>query len=221
MRNRDKIFVMVVDDHILMREGLKQLLELEEDIEVISQAGNGEEALDKILQDEPDVILLDINMPQMTGIDVLRRMKDLGLNSKVIMLTIHDDREYLFETMKIGANGYVLKDSDADSLIKAIRNVIKGKTYIQPSIASMLVDGMNKDDNEQDDEVKKIESLTKREYEVLMLIAEGLNNKDIASKLFISEKTVKNHVSSIFKKIEVNDRIQAAIFAFKNNIKKI
>ena len=215
------IDVMIADDHVLMREGLKQLLELETDIDVIAQAGDGEEVIEQALEHTPDVVLLDINMPKMNGIDVLRRFKDLGIKSKVIMLTIHEDREYLFETMKIGANGYVLKDSDADSLIKAIRGVNKGQTYIQPSIASLLMEDMDKQDEESNNELLKIQSLTKREYEVLTLIAEGLNNRDIANRLYISEKTVKNHVSSILKKLEVNDRIQAAIFAFKTNIKKI
>ena len=215
------ITVMIADDHVLMREGLKQLLQLEDDIDVIAQAGDGEEAIRTALEYEPDVILLDINMPKMNGIDVLRRLKDLGSKSKIIMLTIHEDKEYLLETMKIGANGYVLKDSDADSLIGAIRDVNGGGTYIQPSIASLLVEGISGNDKELNKDLLKIESLTKREYEVLTLIAEGLNNKDIADKLYISEKTVKNHVSSIFKKIGVNDRIQAAIFAFKTNIKKI
>jgi len=218
--NNKRIAVMLVDDHKLLRQGLKQILELEEDIDVVAQAGNGEEAIEKAQQYNPDVILLDINMPKVNGIETLRRLKDLGINSKVIMLTIYDDREYLFETMKIGANGYVLKDSDADSLIKAIKDVKRGKTYIQPSIASVLVEELN-EKTKKDGDYAKIESLTKREYEVLTLVAEGLNNKEIANRLYISEKTVKNHVSNIFKKIKVNDRIQAAIFAFKNNIKKI
>lgn len=218
--NEKNITVMIADDHVLLREGLKQLLELEDDIDVIAQAGDGEEVIEKAQKNNPDVILLDINMPKTNGIEALRRLKDLGIDSKIIMLTIHDDREYLLETMKIGANGYVLKDSDGDSLIKAIRDVNKGKKYIQPSIASFLLEELDNKDNE-DGDYAKIKSLTKREYEVLTLIAEGLNNKDIANKLFISEKTVKNHVSNIFKKIEVNDRIQAAIFAFKNNIKKL
>ncbi|MCF6459819.1 response regulator [Clostridium sp. Cult3] len=220
MSNKN-ITVMIADDHVLMSEGIKQILELETDIDVIAQAVDGEEAIERAIKYSPDVILLDINMPKMNGIDVLRRFKDLGVKSNVIMLTIHEDREYLRETLKIGANGYVLKDSDADSLIKAIRDVNEGKTYIQPSIASLLLNDINNANKEKNKDFQKIESLTKREYEVLTLIAEGLNNKDIAEKLYISEKTVKNHVSSIFKKIEVNDRIQAAIFAFKNNIKKI
>lgn len=213
------ITIMIADDHLLMSEGIKQILELETDIDVIAQAEDGEEAIEKAVKYNPDVILLDINMPKMNGIDVLRRLKDLGVKSDVIMLTIHEDREYLRETIKIGADGYVLKDSDADGLIKAIRDVNNGKTYIQPSIASLLVNDIGR--VEENSDFQRIESLTKREYEVLILIAEGLNNKDIADKLYISEKTVKNHVSSIFKKLDVNDRIQAAIFAFKNNIKKL
>lgn len=218
--NDNRITVMIADDHVLLREGLKQILELEDDIEVVAQAGDGEEAIEKAQEYDIDVILLDINMPKTNGIETLRRLKDLGIRSKIIILTIHEDREYLFETMKIGANGYVLKDSDADGLIKAIKDVNDGKTYIQPSIASILVEELN-DKERKDSNYEKIESLTKREYEVLILVAEGLNNKEIANKLFISEKTVKNHVSNIFKKIKVNDRIQAAIFAFKNNIKKL
>ena len=220
MKNKD-ITVMLADDHVLMRQGIKQILELEDDIDVIAQAGDGEETVEKAVDLNPDVILLDINMPKLNGIEVLRRFKDLGVASKVIMLTINDDREYLYETMKIGANGYVLKDSDVDSLIKAIRDVHMGKTYIQPSIASMLVTEMNSKDKSVNKDLLKIKSLSKREYEVLTLVAEGLNNKEIADRLFISEKTVKNHVSNIFKKIDVNDRIQAAIFAFRTNIKKI
>lgn len=218
MENKN-ITVFLVDDHELIREGIKQLLELGGDIDVVGQASNGEEAIQMILKYRPDVVLLDINMPKMNGIDVLRRLKDLGVKSKIIMLTIHKDREYLLEAMKIGADGYVLKDSDAEGLLRAIRNVKNGKTYIQPSIASLLVEDVN--NKEANGDAMKIDSLTKREYEVLTLIAEGLSNKDIADKLYISEKTVKNHVSNIFKKLEVNDRIQAAIFAFKNSIKKI
>ncbi|NLJ97825.1 MAG: response regulator transcription factor [Tissierellia bacterium] len=212
---------MIADDHSLMREGLKQLLELEVNIDVVAQAGDGKEALSQALKYNPDVVLLDINMPKMNGIEVLRRFRDLGIESKVIMLTIHEDREYLFETMNMGANGYILKDSDANSLIKAIKSVNNGGTYIQPSIKSILSDRRTNIDKESNEELLKVKSLTNREYEVLTLIAEGLNNRKIAERLYISEKTVKNHVSSIFKKLEVNDRIQAAIFAFKTNIKKL
>lgn len=218
--NKKQIKVLIADDHALMRQGLKQILELEDNIEIIAQASNGEEAIHETQTHKPDVILLDINMPKLNGIEALRRLRSMGVESKVIILTIHDDKEYLYETLNIGANGYVLKDADSDSLVKAINDVMDGKSYIQPSIANLLVSEIRSKENKSEDEIK-IEALTKREYEVLTLIAEGLNNKEIAARLFISEKTVKNHVSNIFRKIDVSDRIQAAIFSFKNNIKKL
>lgn len=212
-----KISILVVDDHSLMRQGLKQILELEKDFEVIGQAGDGEEAIVKVQSLKPDIVLLDINMPKLNGIHTLRRLKDIDSTIKVIMLTFHEDKEYLFETINLGANGYVLKDAESDSLINAIRDVYDGNSYIHPSVATDLVKEFNKRGTKDDEATR----LTKREYEVLTLIAEGLNNREIAFNLFISEKTVKNHVSSIFKKINVNDRTQAAIYAYKNNIKKI
>jgi len=214
------IKVLIVDDHSLMRQGLKKIIEMEKDIDVIGLAEDGEIAIQKCVELKPDVVLLDINMPNMNGIQALRRIKDMGLNSKVIMLTIHDDREYLLETVNIGAEGYVLKDADSTSLIKAIRTVNQGNSYIHPTLADELVKRYNNKDGDKNSGTSK-GKLTRREYEVITLIAEGLNNKEIAEKLFISEKTVKNHVSNIFKKINVNDRTQAAIYAFKHNIKKL
>ncbi|KAB3532867.1 response regulator transcription factor [Alkaliphilus pronyensis] len=216
----EKIKLLLVDDHSLVRQGLKQILELEEDLEIIGQAGDGEEAIAKVQTLKPDVVLLDINMPRLNGIQALRRLKDMNKTIKIIMLTFHEDQEYLFETLNLGANGYVLKDAESESLIKAIRDVHKGSSYIHPSLATILASEISK----RDFSYSKLNSsvkLTRREYEVLTLIADGLNNKEIASSLFISEKTVKNHVSNIFKKINVNDRTQAAIYAYKQNIKKI
>jgi DNA-binding NarL/FixJ family response regulator len=218
--NKAKIKVLIADDHSLMRQGLRQILELEEDIEVVDVAVDGEDAIKKSQLLKPHIILMDINMPKMNGIQALRRLKDMGVDGKVIMLTIHEDKEYLFETINIGASGYVLKDAESSSLIKAIRDVHAGESYIHPSLAASLVKEFNKKGKMDEDEFKK-ERLTRREYEVLSLIAEGKNNKEIADTLFISEKTVKNHVSNIFKKIDVNDRTQAAIYAYKHNIKKI
>ncbi|WP_427338930.1 response regulator [Caloranaerobacter sp. DY30410] len=217
---KKQITVLIVDDHSLMRQGLKQILELESDIKVIGQASNGEEAINMTLEYKPDVVLLDINMPLMNGIEALRRLKDIGVDSKIVMLTIHDDREYLYETLNIGADGYVLKDADSETLIKAIRDVYRGKSFIQPSLATYLAKEY-KVANRGSDKSSVKDVLTRREYEVLTLIAEGLNNKEIAERLYISEKTVKNHVSNIFRKINVNDRIQAAIYAYRNNIKKL
>ncbi|WDV47293.1 response regulator transcription factor [Clostridiaceae bacterium M8S5] len=212
------ITIMIADDHALMRQGLKQILELEDDIKVIEETKDGEETIQRCLEIKPDVVLLDINMPKLSGIEVLRRLKDIGIDTKIIMLTIHNDVEYLSETLNIGADGYVLKDAESSTLINAIRNVMGGSRFIQSSIANLLSQRYKNDD---DGLAGNKKNLTKREYEVITLIAEGLNNKEIAKRLFISEKTVKNHVSNIFKKIEVTDRIQAAIFAYKNNIKKI
>ncbi|MCK8061011.1 MULTISPECIES: response regulator transcription factor [unclassified Fusibacter] len=209
-----KIEVMIADDHALMREGLKQLLGLDENLVITGLAAGGEETIELCKKLEPDVLLLDINMPVVNGIQALKRIKEMGLDVKVIMLTIHDDAQYLLETMSLGASGYLLKDVDADSLMMAIKKVYEGGTYIQPVLANHLVKGYGAMKDEK-------QILTNREYEVITLIAEGLNNKDIAETLFISEKTVKNHVSNIFKKINVTDRTQAAIYAFKHNIKKI
>jgi len=210
------IKILIADDHSIVREGLKQLLELEKDFEVIGQASNGLETIQMVKELNPDVLLLDINMPVMNGIKALKQMKEEDVKTKTIILTIHEEREYLLETIQLGAIGYVLKDSDSLSLGKAIRDAYRGESYIQPKLAAELVREFNKPKiNRMSYECE----LTQREYEVLTQIAEGMNNKDIASKLFISEKTVKNHVSSIFRKIDVNDRTQAAIYAFKHNIK--
>lgn len=213
-----RIKILIADDHSLVREGLMKILELEEDFEVVGQASNGLETIERIKELNPDVLLLDINMPVMGGLATLRKINEEKIKIKTVMLTIHEAREYLMETMELGALGYVLKDSDSQSLSKAIRDAYIGESYIQPKLAANLVKefSVNKSSRE-----KTNNELTKREYEVLSLIAEGLNNKNIAERLFISEKTVKNHVSSIFRKINVNDRTKAAIYAFKNNIRAI
>lgn len=215
-----KINVLIADDHALVRQGLKQIIELEPDIKVIGLAADGEEAVLKTQQLNPDVVLLDISMPKQNGIQTLRRLKDMDSSIKIIMLTFHEDREYLFETINLGANGYVLKDAESESLIKAIRDVYQGLNYIYPTLATELVKEFNRRE-EKSQKRNNEDELTRREYEVLTLLAEGINNKEIGDCLFISEKTVKNHVSNIFKKINVNDRTQAAIYAYKHNIKKI
>ena len=214
-----KIKVVIVDDHALIREGIKKLLELEESFEIQALAGDGYEALEVIKAQKPDVVLLDINMPNMNGIDCLKQIKSDFPETKVIMLTIHEDAEYLIETINIGAEGYVLKDADVSSLIKAIQKVVQGEVYIHPTLSGILVREYKSKNKNLDDVMGN--NLTKREYEVIRLISRGYNNKEIAVELFISEKTVKNHVSNIFKKIKVTDRTQAALYAIKHNITKI
>ncbi|TCT12253.1 LuxR family two component transcriptional regulator [Natranaerovirga pectinivora] len=210
------INILIADDHSMIREGLKQLIELEDDIRVIAQAGDGKETIEKIVKCNPDVILLDINMPIMNGLQVLKELKKEKIDAKVLVLTIHNEVEYLYKAVEIGVQGYVLKDSESDVLISAIRSINQGDTYIQPNMASLLFKRMNVKESEKKYNFNN--DLTRREIEVLKLITEGLLNKEIAHNLNISEKTVKNHVSNIFKKIDVSDRTQAAVYAIKKNI---
>ncbi|WP_024834206.1 response regulator [Ruminiclostridium josui] len=214
----NKIRVMIADDHAMVRQGLKTILELEEDICVVSQASNGEEAVAMSKKIKPDIILMDINMPVINGIQAIKMLKEEPENYKIIVLTLHQDREYLFKTLQLGCEGYVLKDAESSVLIDAIRSVYRDQTYIQPNMTGELVKEFNRVTlYEQDKSI--VNNLTNREVEVLKLIAEGMINKEIAKTLYISEKTVKNHISNIFKKLDVNDRTQAAIYAFKHNIK--
>ncbi|MCM1173459.1 MAG: response regulator transcription factor [Blautia sp.] len=213
----ETIKVMIADDHNLMREGIKQLLELDGTIEVIAEAGDGEECLEKLKEYNPDILLLDINMPLKNGIEVLQKLKEDNFDVKVLMLTLHNEVEYLIKAVDHGVDGYLMKDSQSSELKKAIYMVLSGKTYIQPSLIPELNFRLANRDVEKD----KIEFLTKRELEVLIQVANGMSNKEIALNLDISERTVKNHISNIFKKIDVSDRTQAAVFAIRNNIIKV
>lgn len=213
------IKVMLADDHSMIREGLKQLLEFDGSIQVIAQAGDGEECLRKLCQVYPDVLLLDINMPKKNGIEVLQEIRDksTGYDIKVLILTVHNEVEYLLKAVDIGVDGYILKDSGSAELKKAINSIVEGESYIQPS----LIPALNSRLISRDTDKEKIDSLTKRELEVLIQVANGMFNKEIALALDISERTVKNHISNIFKKIEVSDRTQAAVFAIRNDIIKL
>ena len=211
------IRIMITDDHSMIREGLKNLLELEGDIEVVAEAENGIECLDKLDDVNPDVLLLDINMPKMNGLEVLQNLKERKSKVKVLVLTVHNETEYLMKAVDIGINGYVLKDSESSELKKAIFAIAEGENYIQPS----LIPALNNKMIEKNEDELKIDSLTKREVQVLKELAVGKFNRDIAKEMEIRERTVKNHISSIFKKLDVTDRTQAAVFAIKNNLIKI
>lgn len=206
--------IVIADDHSMIREGLKQLLEMDGGVEVIAEAGNGMECLEVLEKVIPQVLLLDINMPVMNGLEVLKKIKKENMDIKVIILTVHNEIEYLLKAVEFGIDGYILKESDSSELRKAIFNVISGETYIQPNLIPLL----NAKMVERDIEKEKIDLLTKRELEVLKLLSVGLCNKEIGEKLNISERTVKNHISNIFKKIEVTDRTQAAVFSIKNKL---
>jgi len=208
------INIMITDDHSMIREGLKQLLELEGDYKVIAEASDGLECLSKLETITPDILLLDINMPNCNGLEVLERLRDRKSKVKVLVLTVHNEVEYLIKATDIGINGYVLKDSSSEELKTAINAILQGETYIQPS----LIPAMNARMVARDSDQEMLDSLTRRELDVLKNLSVGMYNKEIAQKLDISERTVKNHVSNIFKKICVADRTQAAIFAIRNNL---
>lgn len=212
---KNKLEIIIADDHMMIREGLKQLLELDGTMKVIAEANDGEECLNLLNKKiHPDILLLDINMPKKNGIEVLEHIKQNKIPVKVLILTVHNEVEYLLKAVDIGIDGYLLKDSSYDELKEAIDVVISGNTYIQPSLLPALNESM--EDYALDKE--KIDLLTNREIDVLRLISEGCSNKKISDELTISERTVKNHISHIFRKIDVEDRTQAAVFAIRNKI---
>ena len=215
--NNMAVKIMIADDHSMIREGLKNLLELDGDIQVIAEAVDGEDCLEKLQLVKPDVLLLDINMPKKNGLEVLKSLKSRRSKLKVLVLTVHNETEYLMKAVDIGVNGYVLKDSESAELKKAIFTVADGETYIQPS----LIPALNAKMIETNKDAEKIKSLTKRELDVLKLLAVGMFNKEVGKRLEISEKKKKNHVSNIFKKLGVTDRTQAAVFAIRNNLVQI
>ena len=208
------IRVLIADDHKMVREGLRRILEFDGEIQVIDEADNGEECINKIRSSKPDIVLLDINMPVMNGIEALQEIRKKKLKTKVIILTVHNEIEYLLRAVDIGIDGYVLKDSDAHELIRAVTSVYEGDKFIQPSLIPLL----NSKLIARDLDAERLEQLSKREIEVLKLVAVGMFNKEIGVELGISERTVKNHLSSIFKKIDSSDRTQAAVFAIRNGL---
>lgn len=203
--------IFITDDHSLVREGFVKLLELSNDLVVVGTAGTGQECIDRMSEVKPDILLLDISLPDMNGLEVLRVVKEQHPDIKVIMLTVHDDYAFVMDSLNSGASGYMLKVTTADNLVHAIEAVSRGERYVEPSISGYLK-SKGKDGSKND------VALTRRENQVLGLIAAGYSNKGIAESLGVSEKTVKNHLSSLFKKINVADRTNAAIYALKNNI---
>lgn len=206
--------IMIADNHSMFREGLKSILESDGSLEVIAEAKDGEDCLEVLKNENPELLLLDIKMPKQTGFQVLDSMKKNGNTTPVLILTASNEIEYLMHALDIGVDGYLLKDCDSKELKKAIFTILDGKTYIQPNLIPML----NQKTKSREEDSIKIESLTERETEVLKLVSNGMYNKEIAEKLQISERTVKNHLFNIFKKIDVTDRTQAALFAIRNHM---
>ncbi|MDE6567019.1 MAG: response regulator transcription factor [Lachnospiraceae bacterium] len=208
------IKVMIADDHKMVREGLRKLIEFDGDIRVIAECGDGADCIAKISTVKPDIVLLDINMPDMNGMEVLTSIHDEEIRPRILMLTVHNEIAYLMKALDMGVDGYILKDSDSRELIRAIRCVYEGERFIEPSLIPLLNSKLIARDLDE----RKVDSLSDREVEVLKLVAGGLLNKEIADRLSISERTVKNHMSNIFRKIDCTDRTQAAVFCIRSGL---
>ena len=217
------IKILIADDHALLRQGIKRVLNFEDDLEVIGEAEDGQEALARTLVLQPDILLLDLNMPGLSGLDVARQLQATKSKTKILVLTIHESDNYVLELLKNGALGYLLKDVEPSMLIKAIHVVNEGNAFVYPKLAERIFGSISQEDdiNERAREMwreGRSERLTARELDVLSCIAKGFSNQDIAQALFVSEKTVKNHLTNIFRKLNVNDRTQALIYVLKHKI---
>jgi two-component system response regulator DegU len=218
--------IVLIDDHRLFREGVKRILEMVDEFDVVDEGDDGEEVERIVREHEPDVVLMDINMPGVNGVEATRRLMEVSPGTRVVILSIHDDETYVTHALKSGASGYLLKEMDADSLVEAVRVVSDGGAYIHPKVTYKLISefrrlagGSNRNSHSNYREVeyrKPLHILTRRECEVLQLLADGKSNRGCGEVLYISEKTVKNHVSNILQKMGVDDRTQAVVQAIKN-----
>jgi DNA-binding NarL/FixJ family response regulator len=217
----DPIRALIVDDHALFRRGLEMVLAAEDDIELVGEASDGAEAVQKAGESLPDVVLMDIRMPKSSGIEACRAMKEVAPSSKIVMLTISDEEEDLFQAIRAGASGYLLKDIPLDEVADVVRAVHGGQSLINPSMAAKLLTefaALNKRDQEERAEQVPPPKLTDREMQVLKLVAKGMNNRDIAKELFISENTVKNHVRNILEKLQIHSRMEAVMIAVREKL---
>ncbi len=218
----ERLRVLVVDDHALFRRGLEMVLDQEPDMELVGEASDGHEAVEKAQQLMPDVVLMDVRMPKRSGIEATAEIKDIMPHVKILMLTISDEEGDLYEAIKAGASGYLLKEIPIEEVADAIRSVWAGQSRISPSMASKLLTefaAMSKAGAERP--TMPAPKLTDREMEVLRLVAQGLNNRDIAKELFISENTVKNHIRNILEKLHLHSRMEAVVYAVREKLLEI
>ncbi len=214
-----KIRILIADDQPLMRDGLKSILETEGDMKVAATASNGLEAVEMAEILQPDVILMDIRMPEMNGVESVRIIRGKCPDSKIIMLTTFNDEEYIIEALASGASGYMLKDTEIDKLTEAIRDARNGKMIMPPAVASKLAQGLSKITAQKKEESSQEElGFSDREIEIAGMLAQGFTNRQISSALFISEGTARNYISAIYAKIGVNDRTNAVLFLKKYGI---
>jgi DNA-binding NarL/FixJ family response regulator len=213
----DAIRVLICDDHALFRRGLVMVLESEDGIEVVAEAEDGEDAVAKAEDAAPDVILMDVRMPKMSGIEATRAIADAVPSAKILMLTVSDEEEDLYEAVKAGATGYLLKEISIEEVANAIRAVTTGQSLISPSMASKLLSEFNNLAKQAQQKVLA-PKLTDRELQVLKLVAQGLSNREVAEQLFISENTVKNHVRNILEKLHLHSRMEAVVYAVREKL---
>ncbi|HZT65570.1 MAG TPA: response regulator transcription factor [Acidimicrobiales bacterium] len=215
----DVVRVLIADDQALFRRGLYVVLGTEEGIEVVGEAENGEEAIAKAAETAPDVVLMDVRMPKVNGIEAAREIRALSPSTKILMLTVSDEEEDLYEAIKAGANGYLLKEISVEEVAEAIRAVVQGQSLISPSMASKLLNEFNQLSRRAEERQQfPVPTLTSRELEVLKLVAKGMSNREIADELFISENTVKNHVRNILEKLHLHSRMQAVMYAVRERL---
>jgi len=208
--------ILLCDDQAVIRDGLEMLLNLEKDFQVIGVAQDGAEAVDLAAQKQPDLILMDLKMPIMSGIEATREIRTKFPNIKILVLTTYDDDEWVFDAIRAGASGYLLKDTPRQKIVEAIRGTMDGKSFVDPAIAGKL---LNQVASKQTQPTSILtDKLTERELDVLRLIAKGINNSEIANQLHLSEGTVRNHVSAILEKLGVSDRTQAAVIAIQHGL---
>jgi len=218
----DLIRILIADDHELFRRGLRMVLEDEDDIVVIDEAGDGQAAVELAREHAPDVVVMDVRMPVLSGIEATKRIKEEEPGTRILVLTISDEEDDLYEAIKAGANGYLLKEISIDEIGSAVRSVHGGQSLISPSMASKLLDefaAMIK--KEEEKEQVPAPRLTPREMEVLQHVAQGMNNREIAKSLFISENTVKNHVRNILEKLHLHSRMEAVVYAVREKLLEI
>ncbi len=213
----NKIRVLIVDDHALIRAGLKALLGAEEDMDAIGEASNGFEAVEKAVQEKPDVVLMDVSMPGSDGLDATARIKKAAPDAKVLALTMHESEEYFFPMLQAGASGYVLKDAEPGELATAVREVHQGNVYLSPLVTKSLLSGyLQASANRQNDDEYNL--LTEREREVLPLAAQGMTNREIASELYLSVRTVEKHRASMMAKLELRNRTELVRYAISRGL---
>ena len=204
----DKLKVLIIDDHPLMRRGIQQLVELEEGFEVVGGAGSGSEGINLALQTSPDLIILDLNMKGLSGLDTLKALRAEDVDARIVILTVSDAKNDIFTLIDAGADGYLLKDTEPDTLLSQLKRIAQGEVILSDSIKNLLL--------ERQSSQSPIDSLTDREIDVLRLVATGLSNKQIAGQLFISEETVKVHIRNLLRKLNVHSRVAATVLYFEH-----